>query len=48
MKNVFKMLFVALFLIGLSVSCTPDNNLDEGKVQQIEKEKVCPPGNPNC
>ena len=48
MKNLFKVAFVLLmFSVFTVVSCSPETNINE-EVQATEKDKVCPPGNPNC
>ena len=43
MKNY---VFALVMLAGLAVSCTPENQISDE--QQIDKVKVCPPGDRNC
>ena len=42
-----KRLFLLMFAFGLLASCNPES-LKENEVQQIDKNKVCPPGQPDC
>jgi hypothetical protein len=40
--------FLVLFAIAIGlVACNPES-LEENGLQQTEKNKVCPPGQPNC
>ncbi|AFL81865.1 hypothetical protein Aeqsu_2405 [Aequorivita sublithincola DSM 14238] len=43
MKNYF---FAFLMLASVIISCTPENQISDE--QQIDKHKVCPPGDRNC
>lgn len=45
MKKLVVVLVVALGLFA--ISCTPEQ-IQENGTQQTDKDKVCPPGNPNC
>ncbi|WP_410005631.1 hypothetical protein [Aequorivita nionensis] len=43
MKKYF---FAFLMLASVAISCTPENQISDE--QQIDKHKVCPPGDRNC
>ncbi|HPE82308.1 MAG TPA: hypothetical protein PLV43_01185 [Aequorivita sp.] len=43
MKKYF---FAFLMLASIAISCTPESQISDE--QQIEKHKVCPPGDRNC
>ena len=42
-----KLFFMAIIAMGLAVSCTPETDVNN-EPEQTEKDKVCPPSNPNC
>jgi hypothetical protein len=47
MKKLFLLLLVVSFTLAFT-SCTDTFKEDEASIQAAEKDKICPPGNPNC
>ena len=46
MRRLLSVFAVLVFLTVTAVSCTPQNVNED--TQQTDKDKICPPGNPNC
>lgn len=47
MKNLFRVLFIAVFLFGLTVSCT-EQTLENETEQLIDPDKDCPEWDRDC